>query len=712
MTNRYETIKYDTTKISETIRDSIDGELVLPVFQRNFDWSRAQQRELLGSILSFLPIGSLLVLKGPEGEFKSRSFACHPEIPCKSTVTYLLDGQQRLTCTTTFFSDIFRLGVQWRKHHESITQLLQYRWFLKIVASEQDSEDYFGYRNLMFEEEPADPEAMRDLVSWRKINRSDSSLLPWHPGWPKWHDGTDQTEARHEAAEYFANECIVPLWELCGDAEEEPLHQQTLRLLAAAQRERLISTLPDLPRAVQGHLDRLNPSRRGHLPGTVEALSPALYEIASKWQTDVSRYLEASVQQPIARIVLPVNEMARSISIFETINQGGTPLSTYDLVVARMARADRATENLSDMLAAFNQDNSCPLADVAVAGAQNAASATLPLALTDYIIDAKKGEITGHFKQIFLQVMAVRHSLKRESYSEQSLRALNVEVTKRSEILELSPEWIRDDWQHAARSVVLARAFLMMRCGITRSDQLRNQLVMLPLAVALGSEGFDLSPKNLNALEYWYWCSVLGGRYREQQNRQSIEDTRRILQWLMLNHDNPFADEAARALSEPGFSDSDVLLQRGDDSRVTADVGNYLPQYVLSRCPLDLLDEDCRLEAWNSSLSLELHHIVPLGSVTKVRESAAKLRKEHHVLNSPVNLTYITLDSNRAIGEKSPVRYLEDVDAAARAGHFLPPYDFCRTRLGDDEEGYVEILERRYDSIKDALAEELASLVS
>lgn len=74
------------------------GQVVLPNFQRDFDWSDADVRSLLGTVLSGWPIGSLLLIEGDaHDEFYSpRPVESAP--PVSSSIIYIiLDGQQRLT---------------------------------------------------------------------------------------------------------------------------------------------------------------------------------------------------------------------------------------------------------------------------------------------------------------------------------------------------------------------------------------------------------------------------------------------------------------------------------------------------------------------------------------------------------------------------------------------------------------------------------------
>ncbi|WP_420080683.1 GmrSD restriction endonuclease domain-containing protein [Streptomyces sp. JL4002] len=73
-------------------------EIALPDFQRDFVWDSTRTAELLGSIMSRYPVGTLLFWEQGEGQtFASRSFDGAPSTSNKPPSVLVLDGQQRLT---------------------------------------------------------------------------------------------------------------------------------------------------------------------------------------------------------------------------------------------------------------------------------------------------------------------------------------------------------------------------------------------------------------------------------------------------------------------------------------------------------------------------------------------------------------------------------------------------------------------------------------
>src|SRR5690625_4949907 len=87
-------------KLAERV---LDGDIVLPEFQRPFVWKRAQVLQLLDSIYRNYPIGSLLVWESRQSLHSKRTIA-DLEVAERSSQypwNYLLDGQQRLSTVLT-----------------------------------------------------------------------------------------------------------------------------------------------------------------------------------------------------------------------------------------------------------------------------------------------------------------------------------------------------------------------------------------------------------------------------------------------------------------------------------------------------------------------------------------------------------------------------------------------------------------------------------
>lgn len=114
------------------------GRIALPEFQRPFVWEPNRVLELLDSVLNGWPIGSLLLLEGPQ-PFEIREIDGAPEVGDADDVLYLLDGQQRVTALfhalvgvskTSYYADFAstddegRPTLKWAKQGTSIVERL------------------------------------------------------------------------------------------------------------------------------------------------------------------------------------------------------------------------------------------------------------------------------------------------------------------------------------------------------------------------------------------------------------------------------------------------------------------------------------------------------------------------------------------------------------------------------------------------------------
>jgi uncharacterized protein with ParB-like and HNH nuclease domain len=140
--------RYVKYTLKESVEENLKGKLVLPNFQREFVWDLEKQKRLLSSFLCVLPVGSLLILKGNKDDFCSRNL-CFTDDPLEASdeCDYLLDGQQRLSSLTSFFSNLFGDVKDYEINHDNLYGALRNRWFLRLEPKEREL-DIFGWTNL------------------------------------------------------------------------------------------------------------------------------------------------------------------------------------------------------------------------------------------------------------------------------------------------------------------------------------------------------------------------------------------------------------------------------------------------------------------------------------------------------------------------------------------------------------------------------------
>lgn len=99
------------------------GRMALPNFQREFVWGPSQVVDLLDTISRQWPIGTLLLLSGPQ-PFATKSIDSGPAIDSGGLDLYILDGQQRLTAMYHAFADVS-----------------EYVYYVDFKAARNDQED-------------------------------------------------------------------------------------------------------------------------------------------------------------------------------------------------------------------------------------------------------------------------------------------------------------------------------------------------------------------------------------------------------------------------------------------------------------------------------------------------------------------------------------------------------------------------------------------
>lgn len=114
------------------------GRLALPDFQREFVWTPGRVVELLDSVSRQWPIGSLLLLSGPQ-EFAFRSIDAGPAIHDGELDMYILDGQQRVTAL-----------------YHAIAEVSDYTYFVdfKVLLSGDDDPIRWEKRSRFLDEYP------------------------------------------------------------------------------------------------------------------------------------------------------------------------------------------------------------------------------------------------------------------------------------------------------------------------------------------------------------------------------------------------------------------------------------------------------------------------------------------------------------------------------------------------------------------------------
>lgn len=146
----------NVSDFKELVRDIESKKILLPDFQRDFVWKdEEKQKKIVASVLTKMPIGSILLLTSKADEYCSKVIGKNETLDTsdiKDSVDFLLDGQQRITVLTNVFSDVIHDNCP--KVKELVSPSLKRRFFLRIPkwsdVYNKGKDDLFGIKNLAF----------------------------------------------------------------------------------------------------------------------------------------------------------------------------------------------------------------------------------------------------------------------------------------------------------------------------------------------------------------------------------------------------------------------------------------------------------------------------------------------------------------------------------------------------------------------------------
>lgn len=124
-------MKATETRVEDFL-SSNKTQFIIPVYQRNYDWTQSQCKQLLDDILE---VGSS---KEMDAHFIGSIVYVHDDVYTSSRIKELsiIDGQQRLTTLTLVYLVLYRLAIELKDEglkNEIIEVIYQLRIFLKFI---------------------------------------------------------------------------------------------------------------------------------------------------------------------------------------------------------------------------------------------------------------------------------------------------------------------------------------------------------------------------------------------------------------------------------------------------------------------------------------------------------------------------------------------------------------------------------------------------
>ena len=716
----------NTEKELSTLYEDLEKDkLVLPNFQRGFVWDRNKQKQLLASILVDLPVGSLLILEGNANDFTKRKLCYPDELIIEGECYYVLDGQQRLSTLRTMLYDVFSDG-EWRDVWDHLFGYLRTRWFLRVKPNESE-EDYFGYNNLQFNSlKTLTDTDIIDFVEFKVVHKTKEQEVH-HPGYrPKKDNGSYEERPAFiidSIVNSYSDENLIPLYEVYK--EDSGIHKKVLVKIANSRVDRLKLLAESVDHSKSFYLNLFVTEKTNYTSDEIEVLyeqatsedefNESIFvdkwaELKAVWVKDFCDELNSLIDRKMAIIHLHRNEMNRAVAIFEAINRGGEPLSVYDLVVAKSAQ-DQSVKNLSskiiETLSVTIELTEALSEKYFRSHTANNVAQWSPMSMK--VITGN--EPSKQFKELFVNTLSLLVNVKGKGED------CKVEHIKKEKILSLSSNEVNEYCNRSIQAVVRALAFVQLRCGITSAKETPYKLMLIVLSFYLDDDDIWLSKRKLDKLEYWYWVSLFGGAYFSRQNEQCREDIVNLAP-LIDSGEKTFSYRESKVLDYPDYVTKDILLRKDENNeQEQGTVKRALLSFILSQCPKDFsrlggeeLLELCPWKIANQSISVELHHVIPLGSETKLGESSTAIRKDQsHPLNSTLNLAYISKEANRAIRDKSPAEYVNHIEELGSFDNYIPPIRSFQEAMRTNE--YGSVLEERYELLYRAIKQRISTLI-
>jgi hypothetical protein len=724
-------IEYKSIAISTILSDSDSNplRLVVPNFQREYVWERESQKNLLASFLIGIPIGSLLIIKGSNNEFSSKRICFKNTISDNNHLAqecnYLLDGQQRISTIRGILSNPFYHSKNVKDVeyiYENLYAKLRTRWLLRIKPTEHE-EDLWGFNSLYFDpkllynKEPSD---IIPFIDYKlDIKNQNSFYSPAHEIKQR---SDSPNEWLNNLANSFAENSYLPLWELSNNST---LFDSIIDKIADSARQKIADdyTTAYDKQVFINDLKSKNLDARGKDFNDLKRLDTTWSDLRGEWKSKLKSYLTSTVlDQKISVIDLPKDEIARATIIFENLNRGGTPLSTFDLIVAKAFDAN-STQSLRDLIIEklkdnLNKDDSTSDWNGVLIGA----------------IEDRNEDLHKETKDQFLNLLSII------TYSYNEINHLKVDHIKKHSLLSLDINSVNNYKEPAVINLKRSFLFFQERLGVCHLNDISYKLMILPIAFIMYKLGDNWKNKRAwNKLEYWYWLSLFSGRYREKQNERCIEDIKDLYYWV-FDENNVFdtsrfnltSNRFRSILSNENYNSQNDLKLKNPDYKPSNAVKNSILQYELSKKPRDLYiishPNNCSsqsetdlvnrtinsIDISKNKYDIEVHHIIPLSSATSIGQSTRAIRADrNNILNSPLNLTLISKDANRIISDYSPMEYLglirNNVNNIPIYNHHIPNDDELLNNLST-EEGKQVFLDRRYQLLKQSIDSELSEL--
>lgn len=257
--------------------------------------------------------------------------------------------------------------------------------------------------------------------------------------------------------------------------------------------------------------------------------------------------------------------------------------------------------------------------------------------------------------------------------------------------LSIKREEMGSTWVDVAKALELAVDFLRDKVGIPTAKLLPYQSAVAPLSYFFFRKDFKQpDARESKHLERYFWRSAAIGRYAQGTESKLTQDLAEVDR-LIKGEDRVFDyPEGWTAVDRDSLTRTDLSLQNANCKMVLA--------FLASRPPLSL-ENNREVRVDSSSLarsnSRHLHHFFPKKHLARKGVSSDRA-------NSVVNICFVPAESNLRYRDKAPDEYLAPLResnpnlGAALRSHLIED----TSKFGISSDNYDVFLEARANEIK------------
>lgn len=729
-------IEKNGSDFKEIVRKIENEDILLPDFQREFKWKdEDKQKGVVCSVLSRMPIGSILLLQSKSDEYACKRIGSKLDATISDSdkvIDFLLDGQQRLTVLANVFSNV--IYEQTEKLTDLISQQgLKKRFFLRIPKwiNIDKENDLFGLKRFSFPIQNPDSEDPTFLTGDIKpfiecLNFTANDKTPYNP---------NSNLSTDLDTFCLSNETgyLIPLFLLCPTGDDANLIGDRFEIIIEDIAKKIKDEISLSYGALKTDAEKksflneiFDESKIDKIILDSNKLNTELDSKSRSWARNIKSYLNTCISQArLNQITVTETNRARAIDIYENLNRGGVSLNTFDLIMAKVAKESKQNffKRLVNNIKISKKYNLDVVPEKMVniittfINSHNGYNASYQVGA----YDSNKNEISTKYTDAFLNVAALC------SYNKDfDFNAAKNDHMKRDCILNLDSAYINNQCENICNALDRAFFFFQTRCGIRTINEINYTLMLTLVATIFMNDDWFNDKKVHNLLESWYWCSIFSGEFDSDQNPQTIKNLKLITNYLLRKNTNlSWLDDLRNSvLNTNNFSDKALLLMEKTayDRIPKIPLRHFICQYFLSKTYTDMFDENLTVNVFSEvSDKLEAHHIIPLGSQKKVGEITDELRgDDKNICNSPLNFVYITKQSNITISSDDLPDYARKITNQAKSDLKIPS-EFSEAKLDEyikanktenEKLGFVkEFLSNRFDAIQGDIKSHTKALI-